>query len=128
MCETFHFNFSSRHARNLTYPILIRKKQQPTYYMKCFVASILAGVAASSPSLGPVVGGYDVVEFHNLQATDDGVLGSSAFTHDLLTEDLSPDSSKKMKSTNWTFHFKNKANQELFAADPWAYAPRYGGF
>lgn len=28
----------------------------------------------------------------------------------------------------WTFHFKNAANKAAFEADPWRYAPQFGGF
>jgi len=28
----------------------------------------------------------------------------------------------------YTFWFKNTANRDKFAADPWAYAPAFGGF
>jgi hypothetical protein len=29
---------------------------------------------------------------------------------------------------NFTFHFLTAANAATFEADPWAYAPAYGGF
>ena len=88
---------------------------------------ILLGLGQAT-TLGPVVGGYDVVEFRHLQPTDDGVLGTSTYSYDLLTKDYSTDASKKMLPTNWTFYFKNAENLKTFAASPWAYVPRYGGF
>ena len=97
----------------------------------CLTASTLITASTTlinAKTLGPVLGGYDVVEYQQLEATDDGVLGSSAFHFDLLTEDYSKDASLKMEPTNWTFHFKNQQNRDEFANDPWKYAPRYGGF
>ena len=82
----------------------------------------------TAKTLGPVLGGYDVVEYQQLQPTDNGILGTSAFKFQLLTEDFSNDTSPKMEPTNWTFHFKNQKNRNTFASDPWRYAPRYGGF
>merc|ERR1711981_71689 len=67
----------------------------------------------------PVLGGIDVVDFENLKesswtaAGDPPTKGDSQFTGTL---------------NGYTFHFKSAANQAKFAADPWKYAPAWGGF
>ena len=91
------------------------------------VASLVCAVATAK-TLGPVVGGYDVVEFHHLQPSDVGVKGNSNYSYNLLTQDTSTDTSKKMDPTNWTFYFKDAVNLQMFVADPFKYTPRYGGF
>mgnify|MGYP006096680263 FL=1 len=90
-------------------------------------ASIGVATTTADASLGPVVGGYDVVEFHSLQPEDDGIMGSSHFSHDLLTTDYST-TGPIMTPTNWTFHFKNEQNRAAFAENPWKFAPKFGGF
>lgn len=67
----------------------------------------------------PVLGGIDVVDFENLKesswtaAGDAPTMGSNQYTG---------------KLNGYSFYFKNAANQAKFAADPWKYAPAWGGF
>ena len=66
----------------------------------------------------PVLGGIDVVEFETL--TPDvsvPVFGVADFTSTL-----------KNKAGSWTFQFVNAENLKRFEADPWRYAPAWGGF
>ena len=81
-----------------------------------------AAVAVGTMAVGcadkskPVLGGVDMVEFQAkpLDDTKDvPVFGSNATTSTL---------------NGFTFHFKNDANKAAFDADPWRYAPVFGGF
>lgn len=69
------------------------------------------------PSSGPVLAGYDVVAYFSLEAGANGVLGSDEHKYTLGG---SPD--------GYTFHFASEENLALFAADPAAYLPQWGGF
>ena len=52
-------------------------------------ATTLAAVsAAGSAALGPVLNGYDCVEYFSLDASDDGVQGSANYQADLTSSDL----------------------------------------
>jgi hypothetical protein len=62
----------------------------------------------------PVLAGYDLVEYHNLEPDETGVLGSAAYSVRL--------------DNNYLYYFKNEANREAFLADPEKYLPAYGGF
>lgn len=89
--------------------------------------SILAACAAPSigafppqqdcteKSAGPVLGGVDFVDLmlYKNEGQDAPELGSSQFNASL---------------NGYTFWFKSAANQGAFAADPWKFAPAYGGF
>ena len=75
----------------------------------------------------PVLYGYDVVECQSLAATDNGVIGSADFAANLTVGDKTKDT-PRMTDTAYTFYFKNAANRDLFNADPWKYAPAWGGF
>lgn len=71
----------------------------------------------------PVVGGFDVVEYFSMEPTELGVLGTPEFTYNLT----SPDADGSPRFT-YQFWFSTQKNREKFAADPWKYAPKYGGF
>ena len=70
------------------------------------------------PSSGPVLKGYDLVEYHNLSPGDSAVKGSP----DLKTLWGSPDGKL------YEFHFAKRENLHKFTADPNSYLPAYGGF
>jgi hypothetical protein len=53
-------------------------------------------------------------------------MGSSGYSHTVESFDFS--STPPRSVGNYTFYFKNAANLATFAADPWKYAPRWGGF
>jgi len=55
------------------------------------------------------------------------VKGSSAHAHVLTTYDYSSNSNGNVIG-DYRFHFKSEGNKAKFAADPWKYAPKYGGF
>lgn len=87
--------------------------------------AVITAVAAVQAK--PVLFGYDVVEYFSLNDGDEGVMGTEDYQYDLLTTDMS-DNENPMDDTNYTFYFKDQANLDLFAADPWKYAPKWGGF
>ena len=82
---------------------------------------------ACAPALTPVLYGYDVVEYFSLAADAAGVVGSEEYQHNLTAYDAST-AATKMTNTTFTFFFSSKQNQEAFAADPYKYAPQWGGF
>lgn len=66
--------------------------------------------------------GFDVVAYFSLQAGAPGVQGVQAHAANLTT--TQPDGSK----ADYEFWFSSAANKAAFAADPWRYAPAWGGF
>lgn len=56
----------------------------------------------------------DVVAYFSLKPTDPPVLVS--------------DEKYTAMHNGYTFRFSSQENRDLFAADPWAFAPQYGGF
>jgi hypothetical protein len=71
----------------------------------------------------PVIGGYDVVQYFSLKPGQFGVLGSPEITQNLTSPDL--DGSPRF---TYEFWFSTAENRDKFAADPWKYAPKYGGW
>ena len=71
--------------------------------------------------------GYDVVEYFSLDASADGVKGSSQYSS-ILRSNIAGKDAKEPVYASYTFYFKNESNKALFDADPWKYAPRWGGF
>lgn len=72
---------------------------------------------------GLVMEGFDVVAYFSLSAGDDGVFGSADHLSSINTTladgtALGP----------YDFHFSSAVNKAKFDADPWRYAPLYGGF
>jgi len=66
----------------------------------------------------PVLAGYDVVEYRRLESgTDVDVQGFAKYSSDVKTS-----------TGTYTFWFATDANRKVFAADPWKYAPAWGGF
>ena len=80
-------------------------------------------MSSAALAANPVISGYDVVAYFSLNATQDGVQGSQEFAHNFTSPDK--DGSPRFEYEFW---FANAANRDLFAADPWRYAPKYGGF
>ncbi len=66
------------------------------------------------------------VEYFSLPASHDGVMGSAEHAHTMESFDFT--SSAPQSVGNYTFWFANEANKAKFVADPWKYAPRWGGF
>jgi hypothetical protein len=66
---------------------------------------------------GPVLKGYDLVAYHQLEDGADGVTGKADIKA-LWGE----------SGAEYTFHFSTVENKELFLADPKKYLPAYGGF
>lgn len=89
------------------------------HFMTIAAGVPIAGLMATSAAAqaGPVyandgiaVDGSDVVAYFTQRAP---VRGSAEFSHDW---------------SGATWHFVNATNKDAFAADPAAYAPRYGGY
>ena len=86
-------------------------------------ATVLA-VAAGASASSLVLEGYDMVAYWSLAAGESGVLGTAAHAFNLTSMD---------KTTNTSlgpckFWFASEANRARFAAAPWSFAPRWGGF
>lgn len=76
----------------------------------------------------PVLLGYDVVEYWKLKPTDEGVPGMQTQVCHLATYDKSqPENAPKLIGV-YEFWFANEDNMAAFGADPWKYAPKWGGF
>lgn len=73
------------------------------------------GGSCTDPDYGPVLSGVDFVDLQDVktEGTDAPDFGDAQFTAQL---------------NGYTFWFKSAANQAAFEADPWKYAPAYGGF
>lgn len=67
------------------------------------------------PHLRPLYIGVDVVAYFSLdeESEETHINGSSTFTSQL---------------NGYTFWFSSDENQSLFEADPWKYAPMFGGY
>jgi YHS domain-containing protein len=63
----------------------------------------------------PVLAGYDLVEYHNLQPDQDGVLGKASISH-------------RLETNGYLYYFATEENRELFKQNPEKYLPKYGGF
>jgi YHS domain-containing protein len=59
------------------------------------------------------LGGVDFVDLASKAPTDLPSFGNAQFSARL---------------SGYTFHFLSSANRDAFSADPWTYAPAYGGF
>ena len=90
---------------------------------------VLLVAGAEGATFGPVLGGYDVVAYQTtLGPGADGVRGVPAHAHNLLTRDFSGGGGPKADPANYTFWFASESNRAAFAADPWRFAPKFGGF
>jgi hypothetical protein len=72
----------------------------------------------------PVNAGYDMVAYFDEQQSHQG---SSQYKYVMTTYDYSSNPNGDVIA-DYDFHFKNVENLEKFKADPWRYAPKYGGF
>ena len=73
-----------------------------------------ANAACCINSSSPVMGGIDFVDLATkVQATDAPVFGDVSFSAQL---------------NGYMFHFKSDENRAAFEADPWKFAPAWGGF
>jgi len=88
------------------------------------LAVSVSGWPTAHGALSPVLGGYDVVAYFGLAPDSKGVMGSLAHSHNLSTSDLTTGES----TGTYQFWFSNESNRAKFAADPWRFAPKYGGF
>lgn len=91
-----------------------------------------------------VLQGYDVIAYYsNASIISTGIINSSTnVTGSALCSNSSftsvmglPDYSYRLESADsqgdlrvYEFWFQSYENQQLFASDPWRYAPRFGGF
>ena len=83
------------------------------------LVAALMGAAA-----GPVLEGYDMVSYWSLEAGDEGVRGSPENAFNMTTSDLTTGETLGP----FEFWFASPSHRDAFAADPWAYAPKWGGF
>ena len=87
--------------------------------------SRLALAAALVPALAhggtPVLKGYDMVAYVPGAGTA-ATMGLESISYNLTSQDNGKD---RFVSEFW---FSTEANKALFVADPWKYAPRWGGF
>ena len=79
----------------------------------------------------PVLGGADVVAYHDAKADwrrnrPMAPVESAEFSFSLTTYDYSTEPPTALGP--WDFWFGSEANRARFEADPWKYAPRWGGF
>jgi hypothetical protein len=80
-----------------------------------------AATLATAASAAPVLEGYDMVSFKP-GAGVTGVMGKASIAYNLTSQDNGVD---RFVSEFW---FSSEANKAAFVADPWTYAPRWGGF
>ena len=93
------------------------------------IAASTTPATLTNAKIQPVLQGYDVVAYFSLDPSDPGVQGSSKYAANLTTSDLSgSDDAADYEDMTFTFYFENAKNQALFEADPWKYAPQWGGF
>ena len=70
-----------------------------------------------------VLNGYDVVFYHNTSRSQcETKTGLPRYYYNLDSNDSDGD------PRLYQFWFSSKHNRDLFANDPWKYAPKYGGF
>jgi len=65
----------------------------------------------------PVLGGVDVVSYHQIPMGSPSVMGSADFQSTISTS-----------NGDFIFYFSTQENLELFEKDHWSYAPEMGGF
>ncbi|CAD7695364.1 unnamed protein product [Ostreobium quekettii] len=76
----------------------------------------------------PVLMGYDMVEFRNLADGEEGVLGRWEHVCHLAAYNESKSLQGRQLIGVYEFWFANEANMKAFGADPWKFAPMWGGF
>jgi len=71
--------------------------------------------SCTDASFGPVLAGVDFVDLleNKKESVDKPDFGETSIT---------------AKLNGYTFLFKSTANRDKFTADPWTYAPAFGGF
>ena len=81
-----------------------------------------------------MLGGYDMVEYFNQPAgSRTATLGNAGHVFNLTSDDCNTGgviggSSACVPRFTSSFWFVSAGNRDAFAADPWRYAPQYGGF
>lgn len=78
----------------------------------------------------PVLYGYDVVSYFGDDGRGQGgkaVKGSDEFRYHFVTQDCGI-GNVCVDRFNSTFYFSSEENRDAFEANPWKYAPRWGGF
>jgi len=72
----------------------------------------------------PVLQGYDMVAYFD---RGDAMRGNSNHNYTHTTYDYSSNPDGDVIG-DYHFHFVSEENAAKFKADPWKYAPKYGGF
>ena len=114
-------------AQDIAVPTLVTEQMASflgEYPPVTSAASTLRKRAASSPPTYPhnwrggvVLRGYDVVAYHGLRNTDDGVRGTPALAHNITRGGYA-----------YEFWFANAENLRLFRENEAKYMPMFGGF
>jgi hypothetical protein len=94
--------------------------------MRCAAVAAATLATASATATKPVLFGFDQVQYFSLPADHDGVMGSAEHAHTIESFDFT--TTPPTSVGNYTFWFASEANKVKFVADPWKYAPRWGGF
>lgn len=89
------------------------------------VLSLLA--TACAVAARPVLFGFDVVEYSKLTPGAAGLTGDPSRFSSQLTTNIGGQGNPP-HYVNYTFAFSSEDNRKAFEADPWRYAPKYGGF
>lgn len=66
--------------------------------------------------------GYDVVSYHLNVSGCDSIMGKEEYAYNLTSAD------ENGIDILYQFWFADENNLNIFASDPWKYAPRNGGF
>ena len=84
-------------------------------------------LVAAASAISPVLGGYDVVNYFTDSAP---AMGSAEFAYNFTTDDCNTGAANGGCVPRFTseFWFTSTAHRDQFKADPWRYAPRWGGF
>jgi hypothetical protein len=72
----------------------------------------------------PVLHGFDCVAYHSLGQWSHGLKGRPTLAYPFHNWTDSRDGTHY----SYVFWFTSELNRDLFARDPWKYAPRFGGF
>lgn len=95
------------HASHLGHPILVG------LLLSVFSIAVFAADPPIFADEKGAINGADPVAYFSLEPGAKAILGSDGFTYE-------------WKGATWTF--ANARNRDLFAANPEAYAPQYGGY
>lgn len=84
-------------------------------------------MSSAASALKPVLSGYDMVAYYK---TTTAMLGTPEHTFRMTTDDCNTGTGNTTCVPRFTseFYFMSEQNRDEFAANPWTFAPRWGGF